>query len=438
MASLYSGNTQTKKCFEESPIWHNQRGSLRPALMKKLWFLLVIPMLLLLWWLVDRSQSAPSVRYAVAKSQTIESIVSTNGKLEPVNVAAARAEIGGVVDQVLVERGQTLKAGDRLVTLDDATERTAVDTARAQLEEARAELNTARQGGSLSLRTDFQGKLQGAQLALADAQRRSDSVARLYAKHAATLEEKQMAEAAVASAKQQVQAVEANQKALVAPSDISISAAKLKDAEAGLELAQHRLELTQIRSPIAGTIYQFDIKKGAFLEVGALVAMIGNLDQMRVRVYVDEPDLGRVALNMPVTITWQAHTGQKWNGRVTQTPTEVTALQTRQVGIVTCVIENPGHDLSPGANIDASIISKVVPNAVSIPKQALQTTAAGTGVWKLVGDRIMWRQVVAGVSNISDVEIKSGLQAGDRIVLPADATLANGMRVNAQSDQPSE
>ena len=406
--------------------------------MKKLWFLLVIPILLIVWWLVGQTQAAPSVRYAVAKRQTIESVVSTNGKLEPVNVAAARAEISGVVVAVSVERGQTLKAGDPIVTLDDATERAALDTAKAQLEEARAEVNTARQGGTLSLRTDFQGKLESARLALAYAQRRSDSMQRLYTKHAATLEEKQVAEAAVASAKQQVQAVEANQKALVAPSDLNISLAKLKDAEAGLELARHRLELTGIRAPIAGTVYQFDIKKGAFLEVGAPVAMIGDLDQMRVKVYVDEPDLGRVALNMPVTITWQGHPGQKWSGRVTQTPTEVTALQTRQVGIVTCIIENPDHDLSPGANIDASIVSKVVRDGLSIPKQALQTTASGTGVWKLTGDRITWLQVVAGVSNISDVEIKSGLQVGDRVILPSDATLTNGMRVNAQNDQTGD
>jgi multidrug efflux pump subunit AcrA (membrane-fusion protein) len=157
---------------------------------------------------------------------------------------------------------------------------------------------------------------------------------------------------------------------------------------------------------------------------------------MRVRVYVDEPDLGRVALNMPVEITWQAHPGQKWLGRVTQTPTEVIALQTRQVGVVTCIIDNPNHDLLPGTNIDANIISKVVRDAITIPKQALQTTAQATGVWKLVGgDRIAWQPVVAGVSNITDVEIKSGLQPGDRVVLPSDATLTNGMRVNALADQ---
>lgn len=399
--------------------------------MKKLWFLLVIPVVLLIWWVVDMAQSAPAVHYATVKRETIESVVSTNGKLEPEDFAEARAEIAGVVTRVSVKRGQQVKQGDPLVILDSASEQAAVNTARAQLAEAKAEENAVRSGGKLSARTDYEERLKSAQLALDDAQRRKESFDRLYAKQAATKEEKLAADAALASAQQQVNAIKANQNALVSPSDRNTTAAKLKDAQAGLELAQHRLSLTTIRAPVSGTVYQFDLKQGTFLQVGTLVALIGNLDQMRVRVYVDEPDLGRVALNMPVTITWQARPGQVWQGHVTQTPTEVTALQSRQVGVVTCVIENPNHDLLPGTNIDANIISKVVQNVLSIPKQALQTTSTGAGVWKLTGNTIEWQAVTAGVSNIADVEIKSGLAQGDRVVLPSDATLENGMHVNA-------
>jgi multidrug efflux pump subunit AcrA (membrane-fusion protein) len=348
-----------------------------------------------------------------------------------VEFAAARAEIGGVVNQVAIERGQRVKAGQTLVVLDNASERAALDTARAQLEQARAEESTVKKGGKASVVADYQGRLEAARLAEAQAQRRFEATQRLYEKQASTKEELLAAQAAVTSAKQQVDAIENTRKNLVAPSDLSISEAKLQDANAALELASHRLALTTIKAPIAGIAYQFDIRKGAYLEVGALVAMIGNLDQMRVRVYVDEPDLGRVSLNLPVEITWDARPGQKWHGRVTQTPTEITALNTRQVGVVTCIIDNPKDELLPGTNVDANIISKVVNDAVSIPKQALQTTSQGTGVWKLKGDTVSWQPVTAGVSNVTSVQVKSGLQTGDRVVLPSDATLSNGMRVKA-------
>jgi len=410
--------------------------------MKKLWFLLLIPAALLLWWAFSGKTAIPAVHYATVQRETIASIVSTNGKLEPIEFAAARAEVAGIVTNVAIERGQHVKAGQTLVVMDNASERAALDTARAQFETAQAEEATVKQGGKLSLLTDYEGRLQAARLTQSDAERRLQSIRRLYAKQASTKEEVVSSEAAVASAKQQVQAIENNRKNLVAPSDRSISEAKLQDARAALDLASHRLAQTTIKAPMAGIAYQLgkpdaqvDIRKGAYLEVGALVAMIGNLDQMRVRVYVDEPDLGRISLNLPVDITWDARPGQKWHGRVTQTPTEITALNTRQVGIVTCIIDNPNDELLPGTNIDAAIVSKVVTDAISIPKQALQTTAQQTGVWKLNGDIISWQPVTAGVSNITSVQVKSGLRTGERVVLPSDATLTNGMRVKPLAEQ---
>jgi HlyD family secretion protein len=403
--------------------------------MKRLWFLLIVPAGLLLWWALSGNSAIPSVHYAAVKRETIASIISTNGKLEPLEFATARAEIAGVVKQIAIERGHDVKAGQTLVVLDNASEQAALGTAKAQLEQAQAEVRTVKQGGKSSLLSDYQGRLESAKLAADEAQRRYESMKRLYEKKAATRQEFLASEAALTSAKQQVQAIENNRKNLVAPSDLAISEAKLEDARAAVDLASHRLALTTIKAPIPGVVYQFDIRKGDYLEVGKQVAVIGDLDQMRVRVYVDEPDLGRVSLDLPVEITWDARPGQKWHGRVTQTPTEITALNTRQVGVVTCIIDNPNHELLPGTNVDASIISTVVDNALSIPKQALQTTSQGTGVWKLNGDTVTWQPVTAGVSNITSVQAKSGLKTGDRVVLPSDVTLSEGMRVKAAPEE---
>ena len=121
-----------------------------------------------------------------------------------------------------------------------------------------------------------------------------------------------------------------------------------RDAEAAVKSAQHRLALGSIRAPVSGTLYQFDLKVGAYLQPGDLVGLVGNLDKVKVTVYVDEPDLGRVAVGMPVTITWDAMPGRQWKGTVDKFPTQVVALGTRQVGEVGCIIDNPDRDLLPG------------------------------------------------------------------------------------------
>jgi HlyD family secretion protein len=398
--------------------------------MKKLWLLLVIPAILLLWWAVERKDSIPDVHFARATRQTISSTIPTNGKVEPVQFAAARAEIPGVVQSISVHRGQEVKAGQTLVVLDNATQRAAVNASEAQLQQAQANQSIVEQGGRAPEIADVQSNLATARLELQQAQRNLDSTRRLYANHAATQQELLAAEDSVKRATVQIQSLENRRKSLVSSADRTVSEAKLHDAEAGLVLSRHQFALTTIKSPMAGTVYDFDLKLGTYLNLGDLVAMVGDLDEMRVRMYVDEPDLGRVALGLPVEITWEARPGQKWSGHVTEVPTQVVTLGTRQVGVVTCVVDNPGHQLLPGTNIDANIISKVVRDAIGIPKQALQATGQGTGVYKLVqNNRVKWTPVKAGVSNVSSIEIRSGLNAGDRVALPSDVALSDGMTV---------
>jgi HlyD family secretion protein len=391
-----------------------------------------------LWWAADRKTAIPSVHFARVERKSIASIVSTNGKVEPLEYATARAEVAGFVNDVKVKRGADVSVGQVLVQLDNATQRAALDTARAQLAQAQADQAIAKQGGRASQLSDINGQLSSAQLQLSEAERNLASIQRLYAKQAATKEEERLAEANVAQKKAQISSLENNRKSLVTSTDVDISSAKLQDAQAAVALAQHNLDLTTIKAPLAGTVYQFDIKRGAFLNLGDLVAVIGNLNQMRVQVYVDEPDVGRISRDLPVEITWQARPGQKWTGHVSQLPTEIVPLQTRQVGIVTCVIENPQHELLPSTNVDVSIVSKIARDAIAVPTQAVQNAANGSGVFKLGhGGTVVWQPVTTGIHDITTIEIKSGLQAGDRVALPSDTLLVSGMKVKPLMEQAS-
>ncbi len=121
--------------------------------------------------------------------------------------------------------------------------------------------------------------------------------------------------------------------------------------------------------------------------------------------------------------------------RVNKLPTEVIAMGTRTVGEVTTIVDNPDHDLLPGVSVNVSIISKVVKDAVSIPRSALHTLNGATGVYKLTDKTIAWVPMVAGISDVNSVQMVSGLAAGDevadRVVDPADAEIRAGMRVKA-------
>jgi HlyD family secretion protein len=178
------------------------------------------------------------------------------------------------------------------------------------------------------------------------------------------------------------------------------------------------------------------LKQGAYLQPGDVVGLVGDVDRVKVVVYVDEPDLGRVALGMPVSITWDAQPGKHWGGRVDHLPTQVIPLGTRTVGEVATLVNNPNHDLLPGVTVNATIVSRVVNDATSIPKAALRSMHGQPGVYKLVGDRLQWTPVKPGASDITNVEILAGLnradKVADRVVEPADAELKDGLRVKPQ------
>jgi HlyD family secretion protein len=159
---------------------------------------------------------------------------------------------------------------------------------------------------------------------------------------------------------------------------------------------------------------------------------VGRMDRLRVKVYVDEPELGRVAVGNPVTITWDALPGKRWEGSVERKPSSIQALGSRQVGQVTCTIENPGRELTAGANINAEIRTAVVPNALVIPKEGLRHDTAGDYVFILSGERLERRAVRPGVSSIAQTHIAEGLNEGDAIALPSDNPLKAGGEVTPE------
>jgi HlyD family secretion protein len=215
----------------------------------------------------------------------------------------------------------------------------------------------------------------------------------------------------------------------VSDSDRAIAAARIRDAEAALAILQQRAGLSAIRSPLAGVVYQLAVRQGAYLAVGEPVTNVGRLDRVRVRVYVDEPELGRVAEGQPVSITWDALPGKEWSGVVEKKPVAIETLGTRQVGEVICTIDNPSLELISGANVNAGIRTAVAANTLVIPKEVMRRDAAGAFVLGLRGETVARLAVQTGASSITRVEVTRGLADGDAVALPTDVPLKAGDRV---------
>ena len=378
-------------------------------------------------WLLLRRSTPPEVAFAKVKRETLVSLLSTNGKTEPLEWAAVSAPREGRLTRIEVERGQHVAAGQLLAILDGADAQSELAGAEARLEQVRAELSGLRQGGRASELADIDGTLNRLKVERDAADRDAASLARLVEKQAATRVELDAARDRLAQLDAQIQALRSRRGVLVSTTEISVAEARLKDAEAAVAQSRRRLEQAGIRSPRSGVVYELPAHTGVWLAAGDLVAKVGDVSKLRVMVYVDEPDLGRVRRGLPVTLTWDAQPAREWTGSVEKVPVAVTALGTRQVGEVATIVENPAGDLPPGANINVKIRADVVENALSMPKSALRRENGELGVYALESTRLAWRKVTVGVTSETRAEARSGLKEGDSVALPSERTLKSGM-----------
>jgi HlyD family secretion protein len=384
----------------------------------------------LIWTLVNWRNQPPEIPFTKVVRETIVSSVSTNGKVEPGEWATARAERSGAVVAILIDRGKRVEKDAPLVEIDASDARAELASAQSRIEQAHAELAMFERGGRTTDLADISSGIDKAKLELAAAQKDFDSSTRLKAKEAATSVEVSAAKQRVDTALLQIRSLEEKRTALVVGSDKSAALARLHDAEAAAKFAGQKIQQSVVRAPLSGVVYQFDLKPGAYLNAGDIVAYIGKLERVKVNVYVDEPDLGRVTRGLPVSIVWDAIPGRTWTGVVDKTPTQVEALGSRQVGQVICAIENPDRDLLPGTNVTAEIRAESIQNALTIPREAIRRELGQAGVFVLSGDRVTWKKITMGIGNTTRAQVE-GVAEGDSIALPTEKPLKEGMIVKA-------
>ena len=380
-------------------------------------------------WVAFKKTTPPEVDFAKVTRETMVSTLPTNGKVEPIEWLPVRAERTGVVTKVLVSRGQQVSKDEPLIELDTRVASAEVSKAQAAIKEAQTQQQVLEQGGRIAERQQTEADLARTRLDLEAAQKNYQTLDRLAGKQAATRQDLDTARQTVEQLQLRVKSLEEHRGALVTGSDKEIARARVQQAESTAAIARTNLDLSVIRAPIDGTLYDFDLKQGAFVNAGDPVAKVGRLDRVRVTVYVDEPDLGKVRKGEVVNITWDALPGHQWKGAVDKLPTQIVPLGTRQVGEVGCVIENPQRDLIPNANINAEIQATVVERALALPKEAIRREGSETGVYLLQGDRVVWRKIGVGVSSYTKSQVLSGLSDGDAVALPSEKPLKNGSKV---------
>jgi len=263
------------------------------------------------------------------------------------------------------------------------------------------------------------------------AKRNLDAVQRLQQNGAASPAEVEAARNRLQKADADLQLLQSKLTGRFSSPEIAKVHASAEEARAAYSAAQELLKNAHITAPFAGTVYQVKVRAGSFVNPGDLLLQMANLDDVQVRAFVDEPDIGRLAMGEKVDITWDAVPGRTWQGTLTRIPTAVSTVGTRAVGEITCQIPNADHKLLPNVNVNVNIVTARRDSALTVSREAVHDFDGRRVVYEIEKGKIRAREVQTGTSNLTRVEIVSGIAEGTQIALGAvnAQPLHNGMEV---------
>jgi HlyD family secretion protein len=357
------------------------------------------------------------VRAAQAVHKSLESTISTNGRVEPITNYEIPCRISTTVTAVYVQPGDVVPAGKLLLTLDDVEARARLATAESAVKSAEAAYDASTHNGTREQQQATAADLARTRIDRDQAQRDLDALTKLSATGAASPSEVAAAKQRLDSANAALEALSnVNSQGRYSPADIARAKAALDDAQATLFAARQVEENTKIYAPAAGTVYTVEAKPTQFVQEGKLLVELADLHQVRVRAYFDEPEIGSLSVGQAIQIKWDARPGRTWHGHIERVPVTVIHLETRTVGEVLVKIDDlEDGELLPDTNVTVTVTTSSQANALSIPREALHMENGKPYVFRVAGDELKRTQVVTGAINLTQVAILSGLNEGDWI-----------------------
>jgi len=366
------------------------------------------------------------------------------GSIEAKSVVQVAAKITGRVIAITADHGDTVKAGQVLVRLDDAEQQAQIQQADATLQ--RAKLAVATQEAALR---KARASLAGAEATVLRV-RASEALASANAERWRQLHaeggvsrvemDARVTEAVVAA--RELDNVEAQRRATaeevsLLQSNLELSRQEIKVAEAAVAAARARQTDTVIVNPLDGDVVSRELEPGAAVNPGTPILKIADPRTAWVTVHVDESETGNIGLGNPADITLRSLPGRPLRGQVARIRRESDRV-TGQLAVDIAFTDRPPR-LTLGEQAEAMIRPPTKKGATAIPLAALIRTPNGLGVWMVANGRLRFRPVRIGLVDVAGwAEVVDGLRAGQQVVL-APGRLADplneGRRVRITNEE---
>jgi len=340
------------------------------------------------------------------KLQELRRNVESVGSLFALEEVTVSSEVDGKVDEVLVDVGDRVERGQPLVNVSTIELKLALDQQRALYQQARARLGITEDSD------DIKNVLDSAEVKKAAADLKEAEEA--YKRSQQLLEKRLIP-------RQDFDQVDARVHSARAAYDLAVQSvqnlrAQLPQYKASVELAEKKLRDAVIRAPFKGQIKERVVSPGQYLKVQTPVMVIVSVDPLRVRLKIPETMAGLIQIGDRLQVTVDAYPNRTFSGKLSRINPSVDP-QSRSFE-VEALLENAKGLLKPGFFVKARIPSAKLDPGMVVPQDALQYSYGIYKIFLIQGDVLKEQEVKVGDLSAEQIEIVSGVKAGDMIGVP--------------------
>ncbi len=412
------------------------------------------------WYGLTRSPGPTGPAMAVVTRRDLSAVVTATGTIKAMVGAEVRvgARIPGRVEQLAVQVGDRVKAGQVIARLEQDDLRAAVEKARADLAAAEAKLSTVKNGARPQEIQTAEAALRQAEANQLLAKVNLDRYRQLYQDGGVALQQVDTASrdydvavAQVRTAREQLSLT----REKYTPEDLQYAVAEVAQTKAALRIAEANLGYATITAPMGGVVASVSTQQGETVTSGSAAAQaptfvtIIDLSRLQVDAYVDETDIGKVHVGQEAVFNVDAFPDKEFRGTVTAIYPKALIQQNVVDYDVVIAFDNREGLLRPDMTTNTTITVAKREKVLAIPNQAVRREDGDRVVFVQEGDRLIRRPVKTGWKDKSYTEVLSGLKEGERVVVgevesgkappsrPCPRGRSEGRKRSALSGQPS-
>lgn len=392
----------------------------------------------------SKQEAAPepvvTVKAAQVKRASISRVITADAVLYPLQQSVIIPKISAPVKKFYVNRGAKVRQGQLLAVLENRDLQAATVDSQGAFEQAEASYTTTTTTGVAEELQKAELDVQSTKQALDAAQKQYDSRNTLFKQGAIPRKDLDQASVALVQARSQYEVAQKHYNSLETvgkQQELKSASGQLTSAKGKYMGAQAQLSYSEIRSPINGVVTDRPLYPGEMAAQGTPLITVMDLSRVIAKAHIPQDEAALLKKSDPATLIVP--------GSDESVPAKLTvvspALDPNSTTVeVWAEATNPNQSLKPGGSVHLSINSATIKDALVIPASALITSEEGKSEVMVIGadGRALAREVKPGVKQGDEVQITTGLNAGEQVVAVGAYGLPDKTKVKVEAENAKD